>query len=670
MKFNKFYIVVFLVSISHKFLAQDNFVLTSISTTKPNEVKVKWYGKEFMYPEGVNLYRKESLEVNWTKLNTNPIKKGDYKPTTTELKQDKELSAYVDMVNSLSKLEGVALLGTYVYSFKSDAFSKFLGIEYIDNSITLNKLVQYKVCVLKNGKEVELGICAPITTGIATEIMAPQKIDIIAKNKKAVIKWLPETSRYYGVNIYRMFDSTGSDRNKITKDPIIVSKTKNEKGVYEYPPQFYIDEKLKEDTVYYYSFKTIDFFGEESEFSPPIKVFVKDLNAPEAPLYIDKYVVQKKITLKWRKTKTEKDFIGFNVYRAYLNEKEYTKANTHLLTKTDSVFTDSLTKNGLYRYVVAAIDRSGNEGVTEEIPLEIVDVEPPAIPVGLVIRSDTGRITLTWKQNTESDLWGYMVYQNIKKDTKDDDYVLITPEPIKTNVFKQNLAKNSKNKFLYKVLAIDSSYNKSKLSNFAITTLPDGTPPEPPFIKEVYINDKKNIAIEFFKNTELDLKGYDLYRMYAHDNVEQVEKVNANVIDKTLFRYIDREFDNYGLVKYYLVAIDSTNNESKKSNIVKINIHKSEEKINYEVKNFTAKPLKLPNSWQLKWKINKPDDVFYVVYTKAEGDDNFEPQTKNLNETKCVINLKSNEKKIAQVRAYNKMGLVAKSDILPLENKK
>ncbi len=670
MFYNKLYIAIVFYCISLTLNAQDNFVLTSIHKTNTNAVRVKWYGKSFLYPEGVNLYRKEADENNWSKLNSTPIKKGDYSPNQTELKQDKELSVYIDMVNSVSKLEGISLLATYVYSFKSEPFSKYIGIEYIDNSLNSGKSVQYKVTVLKNGSEQELAISNIVTTGAATVVEPPQQIDIIAKNKKATIKWLPETSRYYGVDIYRLADSTIQSAKKITKDPIIISKTKNKAGVLGYPEQFFIDEKLKEDTAYYYSFKSIDFFGDESNYSKPIRVFIKDVNAPEAPLYLDKTVIKKNVTLKWRKTNFEKDFIGYDIYRAFNNEKEYTKANKMLLLKTDSIFTDSLIKNGTYRYVIAAIDRSANEGVTLEIPLEIVDVEPPATPIGLVIKSDTGKIALTWQANTEPDLWGYMVYQNIKKDSKDDNYVLITPEPLRTNEFKQNLAKNSKNKFLYKVLAIDSSYNKSKLSNFAVTTLPDVTPPEPPFIKDVYLNDKKNIVVEFFKNTELDLKGYDLYRMFTEDNIEQTEKVNANYIEKSLFRYIDRDFDNYGLVKYYLVAIDSTNNESKKSNIVKINIHKPEEKIVYEFTDFSVKTTKLPNTWKLKWKLNNSDEVFYMIYTKTESDDNFEPQTKNLTETKYVLNLKSNKKTTIQIRAYNKKGLLAKSEVKFLEEEK
>jgi hypothetical protein len=647
-----------------------NFVLTSVSKNNTSQIRVKWYSKAFMYSEGVIVYRKEVQESGWQKLTTTPLKKGDYKPTAEELGKDKELKQYVNFINSLPKLEGVARLGAYVKSFKSDAFSKYLGIEFIDQSASPGKTFHYKVCALVSGAEQEIGISEPVMAGKVSELLPPKEIVIDAKRKKATVKWLPETSRYYGVDIYRMFDSTGSDRIKVTKDPIIISKNKDKNGVYAYPEQFYSDENLKEDTTYYYSFKTIDFFGDESEFSRPIKVFVKDLDAPSPPYFKEKISKHKQVTLKWHKSDFEKDFVGFNIYRARASQKEYTLLNKTLLSKTDSLFTDSVSRYGMYRYVISSTDRSGNEGVTEEIPVETVDEIPPAIPKALMIKADTGRIELSWEANKEADLWGYMVYQTVNKNVRNDMYVLITPNPITGNVFKQNLAKNSKNKFLYKVLAMDSSYNKSGLSEFAATTLPDVVAPAEPFIHNSYVDKDKNIVIEFFKNTELDLAGYHLYRVYKEEEEEKTEQVNAKLIDKTAIRYIDRSFENYGSVHYYLVALDSTNNISARSNLAKLNIKKEEAPVQFEFKSFSTQAQKIPNSWKVKWKMENSDELFYVVYTRQKGEENFEPQTKNLSDTKCVVHLKNGAGAYVQVRAYNAKGLVAKSDIKLLESKK
>lgn len=671
MQQSKFYILFLLGIIFFNTLhSQDNFVLTSVSKSNLKSIRIKWYSKALLYPEGINLYKKEGAATTWEKVNKSPIKKGDYKPTSQEIKQDKEIDDYIELINSATQLDGVTRLAIYVKSFKSEAFSRYLGIEYLDNEVISGTSVQYKVSIIQNGIETELGISKPIIAGVFTEVLPPQKIEITAKNKKTIIKWLPETSRYYGVDIYRMFDSIGSDRIKVNQDPIMISKTKNKKGEYEYPSQFYIEEKLKEDTTYYYSFKAIDFFGEESEFAAPVNVFVKDLNAPVPPIFKGKEVNVKSVKLNWSKLLYEKDFTGYNLYRAKGAEKEYTKVNEKLLVKADTQFVDLVQNYGTYRYVIAAVDRSGNEGVTEEIPIETIDEEPPSIPTGLVIVADTGKIVLRWKKNEEKDIWGYLVYQTVNKNTKDDAYVLITPTPLLTNEFKQELAKNSKNKFLYKVLAIDSTYNKSALSAFAETTLPDVIAPVEPFIFNLSLDNKRNIVIEFFKNTELDLKGYELYRRWNNkDSVEMLEKINVDIIPNNATKYIDRTFENEGIVKYYLIALDSTNNRSQKSNVVKLNIRKEENILDYEIKKFDVKQTKQPNSWTLKWKINKEQDIFYVVYTKQEGDENFEPQTKNLTETKFVLNIKNATKTLVQVRAYNTGGLVAKSEIKTLQSK-
>ena len=193
-----------------------NFVLSSISKNNVNQIKIKWYSSSLIYPEGVNIYRKETGESSWQKLNSSPFKKGNYSPSAEELKQDKELKQYISLIGS-AKIEGVALLGAYVKTFKSEAFSKYIGIQFTDNTIGANKTVHYKVCSINGSSETEIGISEPVLSGKASPLLPPSEIDIVAKNKKATVKWLPETSRYFAVDIYRMFDSTGSDRKKSPK---------------------------------------------------------------------------------------------------------------------------------------------------------------------------------------------------------------------------------------------------------------------------------------------------------------------------------------------------------------------------------------------------------------------------------------------------------------------
>ena len=89
----------------------------------------------------------------------------------------------------------------------------------------------------------------------------------------------------------------------------------------------------------------------------------------------------------------------------------------------------------------------------------------------------------------------------------------------------------------------------------------------------------------------------------------------------------------------------------------------------YKIKKFDAKQIKKTATWKLSWKINKQENVFYVVYTKREGDENFEPATQNLTSSDFVIDLKKRNKLLVQVRAYNSKGLLAKSEIKELEHK-
>lgn len=116
MSANSFYkvIVLFCAFCLHGF-SQENSVLTLINKSNSGVVKIKWYSQKLVYPEGVNIYHKEVLATSWKKINCPPIKKDDYKPTSLKLQKDQKLESHTDMVNSVIKREGLAMLGAEAY---------------------------------------------------------------------------------------------------------------------------------------------------------------------------------------------------------------------------------------------------------------------------------------------------------------------------------------------------------------------------------------------------------------------------------------------------------------------------------------------------------------------------------------------------------------------------
>lgn len=71
---------------------------------------------------------------------------------------------------------------------------------------------------------------------------------------------------------------------------------------------------------------------------------------------------------------------------------------------------------------------------------------------------------------------------------------------------------------MYKVIAVDTNFNRSIPSDIAKVTMPDVTPPSTPFIKDVQISADGFAVIEFLPNLSPDLKGYNIFRSEKHDS--------------------------------------------------------------------------------------------------------------------------------------------------------
>src|SRR5205085_6577343 len=97
---------------------------------------------------------------------------------------------------------------------------------------------EYKVTILTGASESDLTVSAPITVSSYQPIASPKNVSYKTGNKKINFRWDPEPDRYYGVNIYRKVADTDTF-TKITRDPVILSKTKNAKGEEEYGKDFF-----------------------------------------------------------------------------------------------------------------------------------------------------------------------------------------------------------------------------------------------------------------------------------------------------------------------------------------------------------------------------------------------------------------------------------------------
>lgn len=649
-------------------LAQLGKVLLQNQESRDNitGVRVKWYAQELIFSEGVNLYRREKGKATWSKLNATPLKKKEAMPQEA-YQQDESLEVFVELVNEAkaTDLQGFVLMNIMIKSFESEAYSTFLGISYFDDQVEKGKAYQYKVVKIIGSEEKLVGISNYIVANNFTVEPPVKEVKVKVNVSKAEISWKPEDDRFYAVNIYRS-SSLNRLATKINDNPVMISSTPDQNGDVKIPEVLFVDDSLQENITYSYYLAGLDFFGKETAPSQTVIVSVDDVTPPPAPVNVKETIDNPKVNLVWDNPIAE-DFAGTNIYRSTKSEGPFGRVNNAMLPSSSNSYVDETKISGGYYYYVASVDTAGNEAASRKVFAEIYDITPPSKPQEFAAVADTGKVVLKWEMNPEPDLMGYLIYRTVDKNKK-DNFVLLNADPVLSNQYIEKLPFNAKNKFLYRLIAIDSSYNKSEPSELVSVRMPDILPPSQPFIKEVREEEDK-IIIEWIPNVDADLMGYHLFRAVGSDTAK-FEQLNINLLPGSSFRYTDRLTEAGQQYFYSLQALDSTGNRSAISNIYS-GSRMAVQAEGIRITSAKASYKKKTKDVQISWKSEEDNDFLgYVIYRKEGQESPLRPLTGMLRLNDHTDNqVKGGFNYFYEIRAYSKSGAISKSEILEIETK-
>lgn len=634
------------------------FVANDYRSNPSSAIVVKWFARKVYYKDGFNVYRRVEGEPTWTKLTAQPIKVKTVTPPALA-QRDKEIKALLDVVNKTPYNEfqnGVPKVFVLMKAIMSPDFAELLGTIYYDETAQPSTNYQYEVRGVTDTGEETISTTKSITRGVFTKEIPPREIKLTRKVNGIEINWQPEELRYYGVNIYRSYN--GSQWDKLTRQPRNIFKSADKNGNQTYPEIFYFDDKVSKDTAYQYKFTVIDYFGQESEFSQTIPVAIIDFDAPLPPLDLETAVNVLDITLSWT-IQTSEDLVGFKVYRSENADSTMKAIHPGMLPKDQNKLLDKLLKTGGYYYRVAAVDVNGNEGLSQKIFIEVRDVTPPLPPTNVIVKSDTGRVVLTWNRNTEPDLKGYYVYRSLHDGNhRDNEFIVVNTVPIIENTYTEILPKNIKSKFVYAVVAEDQSYNRSKMSAVSVVGLPDAKAPASVVIRNIR-SDNEKLVIEWLSSPERDVEGYNVFRSTDTLNFR---KININIYPATSNRYTDNQVSTNQRYYYYIQTVDSAGNSSAPSNIfTAINTFAAKgnapEKVALEY-------VKAKKEIRLSWTLPSVSKIVGAVVFRSQDKINFRPVTGVLKENNFTDReIKKGNTYYYQVRSYTNTGVVEPSEI-------
>ncbi|MBI5207925.1 MAG: fibronectin type III domain-containing protein [Candidatus Firestonebacteria bacterium] len=219
------------------------------------------------------------------------------------------------------------------------------------------------------------------------------------------------------------------------------------------------------DVDYYFYITAVDKSNNESE---PSNLAVSkpygDITPPLKPTGLLASPGSKKgeIDLSWT-ANTEEDFLSYGIYFAIQGGTDFVFIESSLL---NSYIARDLKPGYGYYFRITAVDKSNNESEYSDTVFSLAkgDKVAPLAPAGLTASAggSKGKINLSWKANTESDLEKYRIYQSANGSVYGEiDNVKGTPPD--TTYIVSGLTTGTY--YFYKISAIDDSGNESERSN-------------------------------------------------------------------------------------------------------------------------------------------------------------------------------------------------------------
>lgn len=508
---------------------------------------IKWYLPDFIYQEPVVLWAKYNNQ-EWIRLSESSFSFSHQ--TQYELQSKDDIAAF-DLCLTKGKLNGIALLQVLKQSFSSLALCQKIGIAFQHQLADDVATVKYKITSEKTG----LVYLMSAAFSAAEDYPKHSIIELAAKQNKNIINlsWKDYPENIWGIVIQRKTNDSAT-AHAITAFPMLQNSDKNALNTPNYA-----DKNVQEKQQYSYHLSGISYFGDTITCSNSVKVFLKDVTAPPTVQTIFHSITKATVQLHWQQINDD-DIQTFAILRTSRSDTDYRELGRIPFEEGRIKFNDTVPNFQSYYYKVRSLDAEGNFSDSHPIAIDVPDTESPPPAIIKECKADSNFISIKWDNKITEDWAGCYIFRSIN-DTASAYFVRITPEPVKNQHYTDTLPTNTKNRYFYKLISLDSSLNYSQFSNIGTVVLPDRTPPSAPFITDC-ITEKNKIKINWFKNPETDLHHY---------LVTIVDTVANNTAKSILMHKDSTRFDyelkgTLAYLKIHLIAVDSAGNQSKTSN--------------------------------------------------------------------------------------------------------
>ncbi len=393
----------------------------------------------------------------------------------------------------------------------------------------------------------------PVVLEDTTPPLVPMGLTAVDQPEGVQLVW--NLSPEEDVQAYKLYrsDSLEGEYERINRQPIPFDQ-----------PQ-YTDSQVPRGKAWFYKVAAVDAAGNESPPCGAVTIIPNDSTPPSAVSGLKGEVdpEERSVRLSWNPVAAA-DLKGYFVYRVHADQNMLRITPKPLEPTKSPGFSDrSSHKDGLlpgaeYRYLVSAVDLSGNESERSSISLTVPDLVPPRKVFSFSARTTRrGSVQLRWQPSLSRDLQTHRIYRRSVADTQQAQLYAELDAP---ETSYEDLQVQKGIEYIYYVVEVDANGNASEESTHRRVVPLDSTAPGAP--RELRARREDGLVRLIWKAPEdADVIGYQLYR--AAYPAAKVRKISTELITSGEYTV---DFTTEVAV-YTVRAVDSSGNRGQGASV-------------------------------------------------------------------------------------------------------
>jgi hypothetical protein len=377
---------------------------------------------------------------------------------------------------------------------------------------------------------------------------------------------------------------------------------------------FYADS-IRNNITYYYRLIGLTPFGTRSEYSDTIS------GMGQTELYTPPFITRAVpdevggVFIEWEFNAENEELIESFILERSDNNRDFNDLITNISKTQRTISVPDIPFSANY-FVITATGNTGRRLRSFSALVQPVDTIPPAVPVGLTAVADTsGVVRLSWQANSDKGSFGYRIFRG---QTAEEELIPLNDIAHRSTEFVDSIDLWSLNRSIfYAITALDERYNQSDKSPVIEVKRPEVIPPTPPFIREVRVEDGRNIVV-WVSGGESTLAGYYVYRQ-SSSNIERGFELIEIIDGAEINEYTDSNIENNRTYIYHVRSRSEGGLLSEPSPDFRVTaVNRSAITATPPVFDATPQGAEI----RLSWNISNVDTINIQLYKKA-GDNSF-----------------------------------------------